>query len=188
MSTVNGTEHVEYRTIERFPGHRFGDDGSVWSRLKLGRTKSPDYLPAGEWRCIKQQRARNGYLSVQIRAEGEAARGKRRLVHRLILEAFAGPCPIGMECCHKDHDRSNNRASNLRWGTSRQNVQERMARPSHQRGEAKAKAKLKESDVREILRSRTTPSPVLAARYKVSSGIIRRIWTGRGWHWVSRGI
>ena len=45
------------------------------------------------------------------------------LIHRLVLEAFIGPCPEGMECCHfPDRDPSNNRLENLRWDTHKANV------------------------------------------------------------------
>lgn len=43
------------------------------------------------------------------------------LVHRLVLTAFVGPCPEGMEGCHEDGDPSNNRATNLRWDTHKNN-------------------------------------------------------------------
>lgn len=47
---------------------------------------------------------------------------KDLLVHRLVLEAFVGPCPPGMECRHfPDRDPANNRLDNLRWGTHREN-------------------------------------------------------------------
>jgi hypothetical protein len=36
----------------------------------------------------------------------------------LVLEAFVGPCPDGLEACHWDDDPTNNRLSNLRWDTS----------------------------------------------------------------------
>jgi len=44
-----------------------------------------------------------------------------KLVHRLVLEAFAGPCPDGMEACHGDGDPTNNRRLNLRWDTRSSN-------------------------------------------------------------------
>ncbi len=45
-----------------------------------------------------------------------------RLIHRLVLEAFVGPRPEGMECCHfPDRDPHNNRLENLRWDTPRAN-------------------------------------------------------------------
>jgi len=38
-------------------------------------------------------------------------------VHRVVLEAFGGPCPPGMVACHGNGSRGDPRLSNLRWGT-----------------------------------------------------------------------
>lgn len=52
--------------------------------------------------------------------------GVRRmfLVYRLVLLAFVGPCPEGMEACHWDDDTTNNKLENLRWGTRSDNAQD----------------------------------------------------------------
>ncbi len=42
---------------------------------------------------------------------------RRGYVHVLVLTAFRGHCPAGMEGCHNDGDPKNNRLSNLRWDT-----------------------------------------------------------------------
>lgn len=42
-------------------------------------------------------------------------------VHRLVLEAFVGPRPDGMEVCHNDAVKTDNRPSNLRWDTHSEN-------------------------------------------------------------------
>lgn len=44
-----------------------------------------------------------------------------RRIHRLVLEAFIGPCPPGMETRHRDGDPANNHLTNLRWGTKTDN-------------------------------------------------------------------
>jgi hypothetical protein len=44
-----------------------------------------------------------------------------RTVHSLVLEAFKGPRPSGMEALHWDDNKSNNALSNLRWGTVYEN-------------------------------------------------------------------
>ncbi len=49
--------------------------------------------------------------------------GKIYKVHRLIAEAFHGPAPFdGAVVMHLDENAANNRASNLRWGTQKENL------------------------------------------------------------------
>lgn len=54
-----------------------------------------------------------------------------RLVHHLVLEAFVGPRPDGMECCHNNGDPSDNRLENLRWDTSSSNKRDQLAHGTH---------------------------------------------------------
>lgn len=46
-------------------------------------------------------------------------------VHRLVLEAFVGPCPEGMECRHLNGKQRDNRLENLSWGTPERNNQDK---------------------------------------------------------------
>lgn len=46
-------------------------------------------------------------------------------VHRIVLEAFVGACPPGMECLHGDDNPAHNMLSNLRWGTRSENLLDR---------------------------------------------------------------
>lgn len=50
-----------------------------------------------------------GYLIVNL------GRNNTKLISRLVLESFIGPCPLDMECNHKDDDKSNNKLDNLEW-------------------------------------------------------------------------
>lgn len=59
-----------------------------------------------------------GRLRVSIRAPGMP--GDIR-ISRLVLTAFVGPPPDGMEGCHNDGDVSNNHHTNLRWDTHKEN-------------------------------------------------------------------
>jgi hypothetical protein len=45
--------------------------------------------------------------------------------NHLVLEAFLGPRPEGMECRHLDGDRANCRLDNLRWGTHSENERDK---------------------------------------------------------------
>ena len=49
---------------------------------------------------------------------------QKMYVHRMVLEAFAGPCPEGHECRHADDVKHHNYLQNLSWGTRSQNVKD----------------------------------------------------------------
>lgn len=65
---------------------------------------------------LKPQRNTRGYLKVHL------GRGRQRLVHALVAEAFHGPRPLGHDCDHLNFDRHDNRAGNLRWLRSTENA------------------------------------------------------------------
>lgn len=52
-------------------------------------------------------------------------------IHRLVIETFIGPPPEGMECCHNDGDKLNNRLNNLRWDTRSANTQDQLRHGVH---------------------------------------------------------
>lgn len=62
---------------------------------------------------------RAGYLKVCIKHADGAMRS--RYVHHLVAEAFIGFRPDGADIDHKDGNRANNRADNLRYCTRREN-------------------------------------------------------------------
>lgn len=73
---------------------------------------------------LRQSLARNGYLVVVI--------GSRcRTVHSLILETFRGPRPDGQESLHKNGVRTNNKLSNLRYGTRAENINDSIKHGTH---------------------------------------------------------
>jgi hypothetical protein len=59
-----------------------------------------------------------GYMTTSLYRNGQHV---KRRVHSLVLDAFVGLAPAGMECLHKNGDPVDNRLSNLRWGTSSDN-------------------------------------------------------------------
>ena len=75
---------------------------------------------------------------------------KKVYVHRLVLNAFVGPCPAGHECHHINGNRSDNRLENLRWVTRKENQQHRVAHGTHNRGEHHPQVKLTPGKVRLI--------------------------------------
>lgn len=89
----------------------------------LGRVRTvarPIGYRSGIW-DVKILRARphvGGYLNACLRRDGNKKTFK---VHRLVLEAFVGPCPEGMECRHLNGNPADNRLANLVWGSKSQN-------------------------------------------------------------------
>lgn len=109
-------------------------------------------------------------------------------VHRLVLEAFVGPCPPGMVCRHfPDRDPTNNHANNLRWGTSQENIEDTHRDGTWARGEKSGNSKLTEQVVREIIRDHATgiSIAILAARYAVSSVSINNVLCGFTWSHIT---
>lgn len=105
---------VNYREIVGYPGYRVGDDGSVWTK-KNGRWGFGD-----TWRRLKPALGGRGKGHWFV---GLYADRSRRLfyVHVLVLTAFRGPCPVGLQGCHNNGNRDDNRLTNLRWDTQSSN-------------------------------------------------------------------
>lgn len=161
---------VRYGTIENFPKYRIGADGSVWSRQK------------GEWKKLKLTKISSGYLQVALYHYG---RRRQALVHTLVLEAFVGPKPIGMEARHyPDQNPENNNASNLSWSDHTTNNRDRWENGTYLKGEEIPWSKLTSAEVKKIRRmyaSKKYSQKELAATFgisqvTISSIIRRRIW------------
>lgn len=166
----------EYREIAGAPGCRFGDDGSMWSRWNIG---SKGGLGT-EWRQLKGSLNREGYPYVALYRDGKRF---KHLLHRLILEAFVGPCPPGMEGCHNDGDPANNRLANLRWDTPKSNMADCVRHGTMPHGERSGSAKLTENDVVEIRRLRGDgwTQKEIAKNFRVDQSLVslivnRKIW------------
>jgi len=52
-------------------------------------------------------------------------------VHRLVMLTFVGPCPEGLEVCHRNGDGLDNRLVNLYYGTSSQNTLDAVRHGTH---------------------------------------------------------
>jgi hypothetical protein len=70
-------------------------------------------------RNLNPSGSKGRYRLVAIRYPGRG--WVNRLVHHLVLEAFVGPRPQDQECLHDDNDGSNNRLTNIKWGTKKEN-------------------------------------------------------------------
>lgn len=120
------------------------------------------------------------------------------LVHRLVMAAFVGPCPDGMEVCHNNGNSTDNRLDNLRYDTHLNNLADRelhgtMIRgdrhparidPSYfARGSEHPSSKFTDEDVI-FIRTSTLSRKDLASMFSVHVGTISCIRSGKEWKHV----
>jgi hypothetical protein len=113
----------KWKDITGYEGlYQVSDQGRVRSLDRKVKSKgSGSYLRKGQ--LIKPKMRRDGYPSVGLRADGGR---KFFLVHRLVLEAFVGVRPEGMEARHLNDVKSDARLENLVWGTRSENNYDRV--------------------------------------------------------------
>lgn len=84
----------------------------------LGRVRSLK----GCGRILKQSPFGKGYLRVCF-SNGSGTQ-QCKAVHVLVMLAFVGPCPDEQQVLHWDGDKTNNRLTNLRYGTQSDNMRD----------------------------------------------------------------
>jgi hypothetical protein len=132
------------------------------TRLLVGTT-------SGKYRCLMTNRD---------------GRAQHYYVHALVCEAFHGPRPNGLEVRHLDGNRANNAASNLAWGTSRENQADKAMHGTSAAGSRNPMAKLTEQTVYEMRRYRQDfglPYKQIGAMYGVSTMTAYRAVEKQSW-------
>lgn len=110
----------EWRVIPGFDMYEVSDQGRVRSWKRGGRG---GHLWRAQPKLLKPGVGTHGYRLVVLRKDGK---DHTRTVHKLVLLAFVGPAPDGLECRHLNGNEHDNRLANLRWGTRQENVADRM--------------------------------------------------------------
>lgn len=178
---------ANYREVVGFPGYAVGDDGSIWSRI--GRGKRAGQLDA-EWRLMtahirSKGRNRLPYMKVGLVKDKKLYHPS---VHTIVLCAFIGPCPDGMQALHGDDDPMNNNLTNLEWGTPKANSEQRAISGRQVRGIRVTGAKLTEKQVllvRERFAAGETQS-ALARELGVTQHSVWAIVRGVTWKHLNR--
>lgn len=167
----------EWRPVAGFDGYYISNHGRVRSP-KRGILKGH----------VVMRNGKPSYITVFIRRV-------TRSVHSLVLDAFVGPRPIGMEGCHNDGNGLNNTPYNLRWDTHQSNMADAIAlgtfvKPNGfkkgntlGRGTANVNAKLQECDVLNIraLSREGVSAKAVAIFYGLNPSTVQRIVNGKAW-------
>lgn len=174
---------VEYRSVPLFPAYMVSNTGEVWTRWRrigMGPGKGTRMELGDKWVQVKPCIDKNKRMRVML-CPGRV----RKQIHRLVLEAFVGPCPPGKECRHfPDPNPQNCRLENLIWGTRKENEADKAIHGTRLRGEDMPLAILKDGDVIAIRAAYTGKYGELTRfgeKYGVSISAINLIVKGKVW-------
>ena len=109
----------EWRDFEGYEGYyQISGDGRVRSidRVVIGADGKTYHYKS---RILKQVKARDGYMAVQLFRD---SRCKTYKIHRMVALTFIPNPNNKPEVNHIDGDKSNNHASNLEWCTRSENI------------------------------------------------------------------
>ena len=130
---------MKVENIQGYPNYHVTKRGRVYSKY------------SGTWKELPQKKWGNNY-TVHL-----CMRGKRKtfIVARLVALAYI-PNPDNKPCvCHRDNDKSNNKVSNLYWGTHKENMEQKArdgrSRTKPRPGEQNPMSKLTDNQRREMV-------------------------------------
>lgn len=171
------TRIVEWRPVVGWEGRyevsEYGEIRTVARTVSFGRAVRK--IPQAE---IYRHRNQRGYLQVVL---WKGSLSKSRAVHRLVLDAFVGVRPDGLQCRHLDGNALNNHFTNLKWGSSRENIDDRTAHGRHcVKGSSNPRSRLSEVDVH-MVRGSELCAGDLSRSLGVSLTTIRHIRSRKTW-------
>jgi hypothetical protein len=177
-----GTQIRNRRDIDGFPGYQISDDGTVWTAWQ-NNGNQPRKLSA-QWRPMRPGRHADGYPRIDLYRDGLR---HSFAVHTLILSAFIGPRPRGMEACHNDGDPRNSVLSNLRWDTHLNNTRDCLKHGTATYGVRNGKAKLTTEHVVQIRvgLAAGVRKLDLARKWRVAPSTISAIARKANWAWLA---
>lgn len=169
-----------WKAIPGYEGkYEVSDQGRVRSLRYVNATvDKPRETPL----ILKGARHSHGYPMVGLYKD---AKQRQDVVHRLVLEAFVGPCPEGHECAHLDGDPSNPALENLAWVTRQENMDHMLQHGTRRFGSKHHGSKLTEETAalaKELLKTHSQQK--VADMLEVSRGAISAIAQGRTWKHV----
>lgn len=160
----------EWRDIEGWP-YQVSNLG----RVRRVHLMNPIITKKG-YRRVLLSRGRNRHKKV---SDAE----RMFFVHRLVAEAFLGPCPCDKsQIAHKDGNPQNNTISNLYWATPKENARDRISHGNYSDGERHFASKCSNDTARLIRAWYHVGGDGIAAisrRFMVSEHVVANIVKGR---------
>lgn len=163
--------------------YEVSDLGNVRSLTRLVKTKG-GALRSAPGKLSSAHPDGMGYVHVALCNNGNSL---TKNVHVIVLEAFAGRAPAGMEARHRDGNGLNNDLANLQWGTKAQNAADRVLHKTDPVGSRNPRAKLSDGQVLEIYRRAKSgeKGADIASEFSVSACTVSHIAVGRTWSHIT---
>ena len=160
--------------------YEVSDQGRVRSLPRTVPSRGGFRVSPGRMRALVPKS--NRYLTVILSKQGAI---KCCHVHQLVLGAFVGPCPAGMETLHYDGDKTNNNLINLRYGSRSENRSDGKRLGRDNSGERNGHAKLTYQQVHDIRRrcAAGETQRALAVEHGVTFQTINKVVQRETWDW-----
>ncbi len=112
------------------------------------------------------------------------ANGRKQYAHRVAYELAFGPIPAGQLVLHKCDNTLCVNFKHLFSGTQQDNVNDKVAKGRHPRGESAAQklTQIEVDTIREMCGS--TPQTVIASKFNISQAMVSMLNTGKTWNKV----
>lgn len=158
---------------------------SVSNTGKVRRDKACTNTFSGK--ILVQSQDGDGYCQVNL---SRSNRVRTKKVHRLVMEAFQGPFPLGLTINHKDGSKFNNYFSNLEYCTRAANIEHAYQTGLiDSKGEKNPMAKLTWAIVRSIRQDYSqgkVKQRVLAEKYNITFQTIHLVVRNKSWRMNER--
>jgi hypothetical protein len=170
----------QWKDVPGYGGsYSVSDAGEVRSHSRVAIRRDGSFIRSVPERVLKKSMW-GPYYCVTLFKNG---RRKRFTIQCLVMLAFVGVRPKGMEICHNDGTYTNNRLSNLRYDNRIGNFADKY---KHGTALGHRTRKLTADDVHKICRELTSASQSeLARRFKVDVSAINSIARGRNWRRIT---
>jgi len=170
------------RAISGFFGYFIDDSGTVWSIRGKGKPGALRDVPGR----LRTQENQHGHPFIYLRVK---MKRYKFYIHRLVLQAFVGPCPEGMECRHLDGNPRNNKLTNLKWGTRQENESDKVAHGTGNQGERNGMSKITwevAEEIRKRYASGKETQKAIGMDYGISDGTVCNIVNYKAWTFKPR--